>query len=257
MEDGKNQTRIALLDEIRGFCVFAMIIYHGVIVFGTFFGLGWANYLLAGLTPLEPPFAAMFILICGISSKLSRSNVKRGLKLVGLALAFSLLTVGLFPKIGITGAEDRFGILHLLGLCILLFALLEKPLSKLSPPVGVTVFSLLYLLCYGIPAGFLGLPGPLSLSLPASLYEGNGLFWLGFMNPDTFYSADYFPLLPNLFLFLAGTYLGIYAKDGLFPTWMYPKRVAPLDWLGTHALLLYLLHVPVLYGLAYLICNLL
>lgn len=64
---------------------------------------------------------------------------------------------------------------------------------------------------------------------------------------DWFYSADYFGLLPWLFLFWAGYYL----HKAVGHRRMEPLRrsVCPaLGWMGRHSLLLYLLHQPVIYG---------
>lgn len=226
--------RIALLDEIRGFCVFCMILYHGLDVFAQVGSFPTCLWIYRGLTPLEPPFAATFILICGISSRLSHSNLHRGLKLAGLALGISVITLWLLPKLGITGVADSFGILHLLALCILLFTCLEKPLNKLPAQWGVLFFGLAFVLA--------------ALFTPSSTADTNILFWLGFHNTD-FFSADYFPFLPFGLIYFMGTYLGIWVKDGRIPEWMYPRRVPVLDWLGTHALSVYITHVPILYGL--------
>lgn len=227
--------RIALLDEIRGFCVLCMILYHGLDIL---FRVGdWAlcQNLYQILSPLEPFYAATFILLCGISSRLSRSNLRRGLKLGAIALSISVVTLWVLPKFQITGVKDYFGILHLLALCILLFHFWEKVLSKLPPTWGVLLFGASFMIA--------------ALFTPCETAETNLFFWLGFHN-EHFFSADYFPLLPFGFVFFVGTYLGSWAKEGAIPDWMYPRRVPVFDWLGTHALLLYVTHVPVLYGLS-------
>ena len=78
------------------------------------------------------------------------------------------------------------------------------------------------------------------------------LYPLGLTRPD-FASADYFPLLPWLFLFLMGTVLGGWClrhRDCRLLTVPLPGA---LTFPGRHSLLRYLLHQPVLFGLAKLI----
>ena len=77
--------------------------------------------------------------------------------------------------------------------------------------------------------------------------------WLfGFTTPD-FASADYFPLLPWFFVFLLGTWAGRYVKAGRLPQWFYTARAPRLALVGRHALLLYVLHQPLLYALTMLL----
>lgn len=68
----------------------------------------------------------------------------------------------------------------------------------------------------------------------------------GFCAPG-FFSADYYPLLPWIFVFLAGSYVGIPLRDSRAPSWCYPTRSRALTWVGRHAILIYLLHQPILF----------
>ena len=60
------------------------------------------------------------------------------------------------------------------------------------------------------------------------------------------YSSDYFPLIPNLFLFLAGASLGVYLRSGRAPKGIYPTRFKSMSFIGRHGLWVYLLHQPVI-----------
>ena len=65
--------------------------------------------------------------------------------------------------------------------------------------------------------------------------------------PASFWSSDYFSLIPWLFLFLTGFYLhGLCGKQILSVQW---KGIAPLNLIGRHALEIYMVHQPVIYGL--------
>lgn len=256
MAQSAQKTRLTLLDELRGFLVLCMIVYHTLLLMERPFGYEWAGTLFNLLEPLQPPFAAGFIFICGISSRFSRSNLKRGLKLALVAAAISLVTVYVLPLIGLHGFSVLFGILHCLAACILLYVPLRALLERIPVPVGITVCLLLYLCFYQFPYGSFGVTETLSVPYPESWTSTNLLCWLGLRN-DQFFSSDYFPLLPNFFMFLAGTFAGISVQqkqtDHTLPEWVYPKRCAPLRWLGTHALLVYVLHTPAAYLILILI----
>ena len=84
--------RIHLMDEIRGLCVLLMIFYHAFYTMSMLFHWELGTKLLVFFSPAEPFFAGLFILISGISSQLSHSNLIRGLKLLGVALALTLVT---------------------------------------------------------------------------------------------------------------------------------------------------------------------
>ena len=89
------------------------------------------------------------------------------------------------------------------------------------------------------------LPGR-RLALPQALYAGYTTAYFGFM-PKSFFSTDYFPLLPWLFLFWAGYFLHhLLGRERLAP--LRRSVCPPLGWMGRHSLVLYLLHQPVILG---------
>lgn len=245
--DIEKPRRICFIDEVRGFCVLCMVFFHGFFTVGYIFGLTSAQALFKFFTPVEPIFAGAFILISGICSCLSHSNLSRGLKLLLIALLFNFVTIFLLPDCAI-----YFGILNLLSVCMILFHFLSKPLEKVPFAVGFTVFTILFFLTFSIPKKQLGVAGILSYPLPQMLYESKYLFVLGFPH-DSFISADYFPLIPWLFLFFAGGFLGRFAKAEKFPKFMYKSRIKIFSFLGKYALIVYVVHQPIIYGVTYLI----
>lgn len=230
--------RIHLMDEIRGFAVLCMIFYHGFYSLAYLFQLQWGMALLRFFMPAEPFFAGLFILISGISSNLSHSNLLRGIKLLAIALAVSLVTFLAVPDQVIV-----FGILHFLSICMILFGLLRPLQEKIPLVAGLVLSVVLYLATMQVSSGIV----VFSIPLPDMLYQTNWLSPLGFHNSE-FFSSDYFPLLPWAFVFAAGTFLGRWAAQGRFPRWMYPSRIPPLSWMGRHALVLYIIHQPVIVG---------
>lgn len=246
-EEKQSPRRIHAMDELRGLCVILMVLFHALYTIGLIYNVGWATTLLNIFSPLQPFFAGIFILISGISSMFSRSNTKRGLKLAGVSIIVTLVTVFF-----VQGSEIWFGILHFLSICMILFGLLKKPLEKVKPLWGIVVCLILYIITSGIPYRVLGIPGFLSISLPDALYSSDIFAPLGF-HTRGFYSSDYFPLLPNIFIFFAGGFLGIWAKRGLFPETLYKLRSKPLSFIGKHSLIIYVLHQPLIYGICWLV----
>lgn len=239
MEKTSVRSRIHFMDEVRGFAVFCMIFYHAFYSLAFLFKLSWGMALLKFFMPAEPFFAGLFIFISGVSSDLSRSNAKRGAKLLGVALLVTLVTVGADLLTGGMGVSIWFGILHFLSCAMLLFALLQKPLHSVPTWVGVAACVVLYLCTNAIEEGTL-----FFVQLPRALYV-NWLCPLGFYG-TTFYSADYFPILPWIFVFLAGTFFGRLAAAGKYPGWMAKSHVPFFSFLGRHALVIYILHQPVI-----------
>ena len=253
MKHGQSlENRIHFIDEIRGFAVLCMIIYHGFYLFGTFFENEAAIKLFEFFMPVQPLFAGVFIFICGMSCTFSKNNIKRGLILLGIALGMTLVTTLIMPAVGFTGCEIYFGILHFLAVSVLLYSLLSKPLFGIMPFAGIIVCAILYAFTSGIEKGTLSYGELFLFTLPPSLYETNILMPLGIHTKD-FTAADYFPLFPQIFIFFSGVFSGIYLSQKGYPDWSRKKRISSLSFLGRNALLIYVVHMPVIYALGYAI----
>ena len=82
-------------------------------------------------------------------------------------------------------------------------------------------------------------------------FLGAAMMLLG-LHPLIFASADYYPLLPWIFLFLAGYWLGEAFLQRRAPEFCYREHLPALGWIGRHALIIYLAHQPVVYGVLWL-----
>lgn len=245
-----EKRRIYLLDEIRGLAIILMVFYHAFYMLGSFFEMEFLAAAQKFFEPLQPPFACLFILISGISCNLSHSNFVRGARLFAIALGFTLVTAVILPKFGIDEAQIIFGILHLLSVSMLLFALLQKPLLKIPPAVGFAVCVVLFFICWSVPSGSI-----LGFDLPHALFANNFTAALGFA-PHGFYSADYFPLIPFLFMFFAGTFIGRFVLNGDLPEGFYKLRCKPLAAIGRKTLIIYIAHWPIIFLLGLIISKL-
>ena len=222
-----GKQRIPLIDVLRGLAVLLMVIHHFLYDLVAFCGApGWL-FSNPVFDFLHFVFAGLFILLSGVSSNFSRSNVKRGLKALACALVITAVTVVMDMPI-------LFGVLHLLGTCMVLYGL-TRPLWEKLPFWVVPAVSLLGLVLTGDMVGGVS-------------SESRWLWMLGWTY-EGFVSTDYFPLLPWVFVFLLGTWAGKYIKAGRMPGWFYGADCPPLAAVGRHSLVIYVLHQPVLYGL--------
>lgn len=246
----KTKNRIHLLDEIRGLAVFCMIFYHAFYILDTSFGINGAKELFNFFLPVQPLFAGIFIFICGISCTLSRSNLKRGLVLLGIALGMTFVTAFIVPKLGFVECEIFFGILHFLSLSILIYTALSKKIGKTSLFTGIVVCVLLYAFTSRIGEGVLAYGNLISFKLSERLYETNYFVPIGIYNSD-FFSADYFPLFPDIFIFFAGVFAGKHFISKGYPDWCYENKLPFFSFLGRNALVIYIAHMPLIFGVAY------
>lgn len=224
--------RIVLFDALRGLSILLMLVHHLAI---DLVGMGYLPYGLLNNPIVEVlwfVFASVFILLCGFSSKFAKDNRKRGVLLLVCAYALTFVT-GFIP-----GAHIRFGILHLLGFCIVIYALIGARLDRVAWKTWFFLFCAAYVAYVLVNAGWWINP--------------DHLWMIGIVGPN-FASADYFPLLPWWFLFQLGTCLGAAAKAGSLPDWVYRSRSRVLAAIGRHTLIIYLLHQPIFYGVFYLL----
>ena len=133
----------------------------------------------------------------------------------------------------------RFGILHFLGISMILYGLFEKVIPKINYKVQLIIFPILYTLSDIILRNI----NPMKISF---------LFPLGFYD-KYFSSGDYFPLLPYIFMFFFGGAVGYFIKERKFPKWFYNFNIPFFSTVGKYTLWVYLIHQPILYGIMYVV----
>lgn len=238
--DGQAR-RIWPVDALRGMALLHMLAYHTmydwVYVFGN--SSGWYNIWSPGCHVWQQYICWSFLLLSGYSFALARRPLKNGLLVAGCAALLTAVTVLFMPSEAIW-----FGVLHLNAAAVLLTCLLRPLLDRVPAGAGLALSALLFALTNQLPYGWLGFEGLHLAALPAGLYRAN-LFWLGLPDLTRFASADYFPVLPWVFLFWCGLYLRRLWQPRPGPA---PAALRPLCALGAHTLLVYMLHQPVIYG---------
>lgn len=236
MDMKQPNARIWELDALRGFCILCVILIHFIFDLVYFLGLGLQ--LPSWYLFIQQYGGVIFVVLSGCCATLGSRSFRRGIIVFGCGMLITLVTWVMY-RLGMAGNEIvvRFGVLHLLGVCMMLFPLFRRLTTGQLISVGITLTCLGYL-------------------LSGTVVGVRFLFPLGFVY-EGFASGDYFPLLPHLGWFLLGAGLGrvFYAKKKTrLPGRFQKTAVARFFCLcGRQSLFIYLLHQPVVYGLIMLI----
>lgn len=258
--------RYCILDEIRGITLCSMIVYHAVWDLVYIFGRNWEWYRSEFAYFWQQSICFSFILLSGFCFSLGKRKFRRGLLVFAAGILISLVTELFMPQ-----NRVRFGVLTLLGSCILIVAAVEKVWERIRgqdkqmrtknnpgtgmPITGVVISILMFVLTRRINYGVLGFGDITVLRLSGKLYNmgeiGN---YIGFTEP-TFFSTDYFSLVPWIFLFLTGYYIYKWMERKSFLAFLNKAPTLGTWWrpIGRHSLIIYLLHQPVIYGILYVL----
>ena len=228
-----EKKRYHFLDFLRGICILLVVGYHALYNLSEVFGGNYAFFRSAGMNLFRDCFVGVLIVLAGISCSLTRSNLRRGIKTLLWAMVITAVTYFVMPDQLIT-----FGILHFFGCAMLLWALVGKYLERLPMWPCVVICLLLFFAGQGLYAA------------TAGMSKSFFLYILGFCTGH--YSADYYPLIPWIFLFLAGGFLGRRFREGRVPALFLRDPAPALSRIGCHTLPIYIVHQPVIYGLMYL-----
>lgn len=238
-----------MLDELRGFAILCMVVHHAFLAIGDVLGFQWGYDVFDALCVVQPLFWAIFIIISGVCSRLSRNTLKRGVVVLACGGLVTIVTAVIMPLFGMNGVQIYFGVLSCLGVCMIITGLLMPLIKKANEKTGMIISMILFFVTYGIKNQTIlfGL-----VELPKFLYQKNWLSPLGFHN-ESFFSADYFPIIPWIFMFLFGAFLGKFAVEEKLPKTMYKLRSKELCFIGKNSLWIYLGHQAVIYIILYLI----
>ncbi len=241
------KNRINIIDEVRGVCIILVVVFHTFFSMTMVFGMTEFMDVFRIMMFWQPVLPAMFILLSGISFMLSRNNIKRGIILLIISTAITIILLIFMPSMVIW-----FGILHFLAVVNIVFGLLKKYVDNIPFVFGIITFAVLFLLTYNIHRGYIGIEGLISIKLPEVLYTSDLTAPLGFYS-SSFRSADYCPLLPWTFMFLIGTLLGRYVDK--IPEALKKLHIKPLAFIGRHTLIIYIIHQPIIVGALYIITS--
>jgi len=249
MEEKKMAQRFWEIDFLRGIAIIMMVLYH--LLYNLHYFAHFNVNVYSGFWMyFARTTATIFIFLVGVSLSISFSRTKgfsfgstketrlflkylrRGLKVFSWGLIITLVT-----RIFLGKAFVIFGILHLIGISIIL----AYPFLKLH----------YWNLFFGVFCIILG------AYLKGFIFNFSYLSWLGF-RPAQFYSVDYFPLLPWFGVVLIGIFFG----NIFYPDYSRKFQLVELSsfsgikvfcFLGKHSLLIYLLHQPLIIAILFLL----
>lgn len=225
--------RIWELDALRGLCVLGMVAVHAVYDLTVLYKLVDCN--------IPPIFyfiqtwgGVLFLLISGISATLGSHPVKRGLLVFSCGLLCTGVTAAMEAlNLASKGMTIWFGVLHCLGICMVLWPVFRKLPAAFLAVIGIVMVAL-------------GLWFDASVTVSFPWLIPIGITYPGFI------TSDYFPLLPNLGFFLLGSFIGktIYKNKESLLSGIDSKNpvLRFLQNCGKYSLWIYLLHQPVLAG---------
>lgn len=240
----KSIKRFWEIDLLRGIAVLMLIFFHFLYDLN-FFGI-YKLSLYSGLFLIYVYLGgSLFFILVGISLTLSYSRVKknlakkqlhlkyiqRGLKIFGLGMLATIAT-WIYLKEGFI----VFGALHCIGISVILaHSFLRFRYQNLI---------------LGIILIFIG------MVLKNFTFDFYWLLWVGF-TPNSFYTVDYFPLLPWLGVVLIGIFIGNsgyqnYKRKYNLKDFSKFKFINLFCFFGRHSLIIYLLHQPIIITLIHL-----
>ena len=245
-----------LIDAYRGFALLNMLFFHFFFDIYMIFRQDPDWYHRPVVHIWQQFICISFLFVSGISWHFSQNNVKRGLLLNLYGLIITAVTFVFMPS-----QTVWFGILNCIGCCTLLMIPLHKLWNRprtASPRqkvwkcgLGLFLSILLFLFTRNLSDGYVGMAF-FSFPVPEAIYHFRPMTILGFPYPG-FFSGDYFPILPWFFLFVAGYWFWelISCQNSLLG--VFRIRIPILSRLGQKTIWIYMLHQPFLYGVAYLL----
>ena len=248
----KSTDRAFELDFLRGIAIVMMVFMHFSYDVRYEFGMDAFEYLHSPWfwTFVHPIILVLFVGLSGICCTFSKNNLKRGLRLLAVALTFTIVTYFITEYVGVY-CLIIFNVLHVLSISTLIYALIALIEQKAKIKAEQITFILLLIGCW-----------VMMLINNISMYDSEDtsviMYAFGVDVSGVPPTADYMALVPWMGVFLAcaaGGRILYKEKKTLFAGAGKKVRAVtrPLEFLGRHSLLIYLVHQPLVYGILYII----
>ena len=242
MPTTQTKTRYTLIDCLRGLSVICMVAYHLMWDLAYIHNLSMPWFYSTAMTVFQRSIRWSFILLSGFCFPLGRRPWKRGMILLGCSAVITLVSLVAIPD-----SPIHFGVLTLLGVAMLITIPIHKLTRKWNSWLRLGISLGLFMLTCRLTEGYV-----LGYTVPRWLYANYATALVGFPFGG-FYSSDYVPLLPWIFAYWMGCSIyGIMEKHRWLPL-LCRVRCKPLEWIGRHALPIYMAHQPVVYGILWII----
>ena len=159
-----SKKRLHLIDEYRGFVVLNMIAYHAIWDLVYMFGVDMQWYKSDIGHIWQQWICWSFILISGFCWQMGKKPLKRGMLVYGAGAVISLVTVAVMPS-----AKVMFGVLTLLGSCMIFMIPLHVICQRIPAYIGMIGSFVLFLLTYPVNRGYFGF-ATMRIVLPEEWY---------------------------------------------------------------------------------------
>ncbi|MDO4188052.1 MAG: heparan-alpha-glucosaminide N-acetyltransferase [Lachnospiraceae bacterium] len=251
-----KQNRLNIVDEARGFTLISMILYHFMwdLKYIAMFDIDWYAGPVGYVW--QKSICISFIFISGFCFCFGKNRLKRSARIFICGIVITTVTLIVMPENRIV-----FGILTFIGtagiftiLVDRLHTRLEKILNKKTLNLTMIIgMVLLFVVFFRVNDGFIYILK--RTELPKYLYKGYIATFVGFPDP-TFFSTDYFAILPWTFLYLAGYYTNrVVMNNNKIVTCLSENHIPIISNIGRKSLIIYMFHQPVLYAIMLLIQN--
>lgn len=235
-----KKNRFIELDVLRGFAITHMILLHLLwdLDYYEIYPLNSTIYQTNTIVQVMF-FALLGICLSVVYNKNNKPKktelyfhlVKRGLWIFLLGMTITIVTAIFMPDRPIL-----FGVLHCIGLCIILTIPFLR-LKQWNLPIANIIIAT------GLIFGTINITNPSALHLLIGIHPLD--FWI--------HTIDYFPLFPWLGVCLLGVSIGSVLYTGSERKFKIPdiskySSVKALSWLGQHSLAIYLFHQPIIAG---------
>lgn len=244
--------RYPLFDTVRGLCIVGMVLYHALFDCVFMFGLFQVPENILQIVFYIRDFGCiLFVLLAGICEHFGKQKYKRAVLLLVCGAV-----VGLVFQVFTNQQSLTFGVLSFLGVATLLLQPLKKTILRLNNKFTFWIPLVLFLLLFNVSYGTFGVFGLKFGALPDFLYANTFTAILGFP-PASFAAADYFPIIPWIFMYLFGFCLyPVLQKSSHFEK-LSQINIRPIAFIGRYSLWFYLAHQPIILGILLLIAQLL
>lgn len=235
--------RIYWVDNARALAMISMVAYHTMWDLVYLYGMKAEWYHGDMAFVWQQSICWTFILLAGFCSSMSRNPTKQG-----VIVSFWGIVVMAVTQVFMPGNGVWFGVLTLIGSCYFLMALIKPVLHKIPAWIGLVCSALCFALTYHLAEGSIGAFGMTALRVPRYMYANLFTAYLGFPQRG-FFSTDYFPIFPWVFLFFCGVFgYSLWAKYRPRMLENCDIRIPVISRLGRLALVIYVLHQPIIYG---------
>ncbi len=243
-----RHSRAEFLDLLRGIAIIYVMLYHLLYDLIYFGGIDLPFFFTDWWEAVHQVFLVVLFGVSGICAGFSKNVLKRG---ATLFLLGELLTIG--TSLFMPDNVIVFGVLSCFGAVMLIYGVISPVMKKIPNVVIFALFAILAVMfrSFSRTDSIFLFFAEIQLDLPR---DADYLYPIGITSAD-FRSADYFPLVPYGFVFLAGTAFSDIVKSRRLPKLVYSAKLPVINFLGRYSLWAYIIHQPVFMAVTYILFN--